>query len=738
MDEILALQDQLRKLQQQSSHNRLSERNCVELIMRLVELGKLTVYFTQDGKEYVTPEQLESEIHDELLQHGGKLGILNLPTLLNVDLSYIEARLSDMLKRSRRLQIVNGEIMTRYYLDGIAQEINEGLGESGHVVLTDLALRFGLTSDFLAQVIQERLGKTIKGHLEQGSLYTHLFIDRCKAQMRAAFSAVTRPTALTQIISLHSFNERLFFATLDEIKNEPRFAGVIDRGVYIPHIYSQTRKKWIESFLAQNGFIEYSKLSQINVPEPKRYLLANFPEGLPLDSCFISDSIIQQVDASVDHVLSNNSWLDVRAVVEFQLSAKDAVALLKSCPSFISAKEKEAPLILNDNYLVSKGLLERCIASLKDKLNSEIPKKTQLIIEALTAKPITKAADEEESKGKGRSAGRKGAKGKAGSTKGGKANQKGKRKDKGRDDDGDEIEPRRNTTQSSKAALQEVLNESEVRACLRQWYEDAEAAFLDSLYQHIRSYVRELNKAALETIQQQASTGKKKDHKALEQQFSVLYQNIQLFCRSAEEVAGKDAALSEALRRHLLATLCTEATNLLVYMMGIHYDLPLGDKITISGERKEVISQLPLTVATPLAVLSETLKGSGVDVFLQRLENLSEEAQLHLKPLDKKKQRLLTHTHKLDFLEQLKEATEPPLVFHLSTAILYAQLFNLALHMPGRLAHSLVAELSQSLPPELSDALKKFADMLKNGEPIDITRIEELKNAVVEFTSKKK
>jgi len=56
--------------------------------------------------------------------------------------------------------------------------------------------------------------------------------------------------------------------------------------------------------------------------------------------------------------------------------------------------KKEAPLILNDNYLVSKGLLERCIASLKDKLNSEIPKKTQLIIEALTAKPITKAADE--------------------------------------------------------------------------------------------------------------------------------------------------------------------------------------------------------------------------------------------------------------------------------------------------------------------------------------------------------
>jgi hypothetical protein len=44
--------------------------------------------------------------------------------------------------------------------------------------------------------------------------------------------------------------------------------------------------------------------------------------------------------------------------------------------------------------------------------------------------------------------------------------------------------------------------------------------------------------AAVESIQQNASSGKKKDHKALEQQFSVLYQNIQLFLRSAEEVTG--------------------------------------------------------------------------------------------------------------------------------------------------------------------------------------------------------
>jgi hypothetical protein len=84
-----------------------------------------------------------------------------------------------------------------------------------------------------------------------------------------------------------------------------------------------------------------------------------------------------------------------------------------------------------------------------------------------------------------------------------------------------------------------------------------------------------------------------------------------------------------------------------------------------------------------------------VEEFLKQLESLSEEAQLHLKPLDKKKQRLLTHTHKLDFLEQLKETTEPPLVFHLSAVVLYAQVFNLALHIPGTLHYDL--SLSRSL-----------------------------------------
>jgi hypothetical protein len=50
---------------------RLSERNCIEVVTKLLDLKLLDVVFTTDGKEYVTPQQLTREIRDELYVHAG-------------------------------------------------------------------------------------------------------------------------------------------------------------------------------------------------------------------------------------------------------------------------------------------------------------------------------------------------------------------------------------------------------------------------------------------------------------------------------------------------------------------------------------------------------------------------------------------------------------------------------------------------------------------------------------------
>lgn len=51
--------------------SRLSERNCIEIVAKLVLEKKLDVVHTLDGKEYVTPAQINREVRDELYMQRG-------------------------------------------------------------------------------------------------------------------------------------------------------------------------------------------------------------------------------------------------------------------------------------------------------------------------------------------------------------------------------------------------------------------------------------------------------------------------------------------------------------------------------------------------------------------------------------------------------------------------------------------------------------------------------------------
>lgn len=71
-DEIKRLAADFQRAQLSSTAHKLSERNCIEIVQKLIGLGLVEVIYTTDGKEYLTPQQLEREIKDELFVHGGK------------------------------------------------------------------------------------------------------------------------------------------------------------------------------------------------------------------------------------------------------------------------------------------------------------------------------------------------------------------------------------------------------------------------------------------------------------------------------------------------------------------------------------------------------------------------------------------------------------------------------------------------------------------------------------------
>ena len=71
-EEVRKLAADFQRIQNTSTAHKLSERNCIEIVAKLIEMKLLDVIYTLDGKEYVTPHYLEREIRDELHVHRGK------------------------------------------------------------------------------------------------------------------------------------------------------------------------------------------------------------------------------------------------------------------------------------------------------------------------------------------------------------------------------------------------------------------------------------------------------------------------------------------------------------------------------------------------------------------------------------------------------------------------------------------------------------------------------------------
>ncbi len=58
-DEIKKLAADLQRAQLGGAVQKLSERNCIEIVNKLINSGRLKVLYTTDGKVYMTHKQLE-------------------------------------------------------------------------------------------------------------------------------------------------------------------------------------------------------------------------------------------------------------------------------------------------------------------------------------------------------------------------------------------------------------------------------------------------------------------------------------------------------------------------------------------------------------------------------------------------------------------------------------------------------------------------------------------------------
>ncbi len=128
----------------------------VELVLKLQQLGLLDteLLYTVNGREYLTIDQLRSEVQALVDASGGRIAVVcfywcdvrvevdvemhfhqqqvDIPAQLNVDLVHCERVAADLVAASNgTLQQAQGELLSVKYFDSLAAEVQELLTEAG-------------------------------------------------------------------------------------------------------------------------------------------------------------------------------------------------------------------------------------------------------------------------------------------------------------------------------------------------------------------------------------------------------------------------------------------------------------------------------------------------------------------------------------------------------------------------------------------------------------------------------
>ncbi|XP_051510701.1 E3 UFM1-protein ligase 1-like isoform X2 [Myxocyprinus asiaticus] len=689
-EEIRRLAADFQRAQFADTVQRLSERNCIEIVAKLVEDKKLDVVHTLDGKEYVTPAQISREMRDELYTHGGRINVVDLQKIINVDLVHVESRASEIAKSYKGTQLILGQLIDQQYLDRLAEEVNDKLQEAGQVNISELCKIYDLPGDFLTEELNRRLGRVIQGQIDQhnrGVIFTQAFLSRHKARICGLFSAITRPTQISNLIHLYGFQENLLYSVLEELVNCGRLkcsvvGGRQDKAIYIPDIYSNTQSSWVESFLKQNGYLEFEALTRLGIPDPVSYIKKRFKSHklLFLKSVCVGKAILDQLEASVEEAINSAAWVDLQPMLPSSLSEEDIGILLNEV---MRSMNMQSSARLLSTVVVSEKFISGCLALFDDimqkKAQKELKNNPVFLITEEDIKQTSLLLETSSFSKKDR-----------------------------RD------ERRKKAAGRNKPAEVPFLSVEEIMEVLEEKVCDSSEEMLQELAEQI---IRPLSKTYQEvvrtTFMSSSSTvaggSRKKNMKDLQEEITNLYNNIRLFEKGTKHFSDETQA---NIARHILKTVCTDVTNVLLSFVAAEHMSTDNTAAITSEVRLKILAKLSDEVKSPLMKLHSSLNGKSIEDFLSCLETSAEECGLLLKKGDKKRERQALFVHRQALLEQLRDAEDPALVLHLTSVLLFQSATHCMLHAPGRCVPHIIGSLQSKIPEDQHRLLSQYQGLV--------------------------
>lgn len=716
-DEVKRLAADFQKAQLSFSLQKLSERNCVEIITKLTEAKLLNVIFTNDGKEYVTPQHLEKEIKDELYVHGGRINLVELSKILNVDLTQISKSVNDIEKHDKSLKLILGQLIDKSYMIRIAGEINDKLNQQGHINVSDLTLRYDLPAEFIQSLLERELGKTVLGKQDSQDLkvfYTEGYVARNRAKVRGALSAITKPTPLSAILGQCAVPERIFFSILESLQEMMQVPGVVTgkqggNSIYVPSIYSKTQSEWVDNFYKQNGYLEYDALTRLGISDPRNFVKRHFPnENLTLlDTVAVGSTILDQVDANIDETLSSESFMDIYPLLPSVFSSQDIETILKETLK----RTKRNIHIYASTVVVSEAFLQ----NLYKKLESVAEKKAKELVDTgkwlqsiaesrLKSKPtemVESKTDRKAERRKKASSGKSGGGAQGRETKT-KSTKKKFHQGKNQEFDSDE----ENTTRTGAKHESSFITIEDIGKELKK---DSNIADIDEFADELAVYLQVLlNKHVTHVAEQLMQKSKTTNLNEIEDRLNVIAVNVRVFDKGIKHL---DKSVQPSIIKYLLKTLGLDFITE-IFKLACNQNVVQCPNNLTTEARQKLLLEFPKDIKDSLGELHRTVTGESIDDFINAIEPAMVSCCLVLKKYDKKKDRPVIVGHREALLDQINSSQDPALALHLATNILFIVATQSALHMSGRHVSSILSFLQTHLELEAISVLTKYHDLV--------------------------
>ncbi|KAL8000427.1 putative E3 UFM1-protein ligase 1 [Plasmopara halstedii] len=700
MDEIALLQQQLAAVQQQETALKLSDHNVVDLLLKLQQSGKLRIIHTRTGKQFLTPLQVQREIADYVALHGGRLSFTELEKLIDVDRTYVVNQAAVLFRNSRgnkdTYHVVNDgeELLTNWYIDGIIEDTNVLLQESGTTSIGALAQQFGFAVDYMRDVVRSRLGSILMASEKNNVLYTDSYVAAQRAQTRGVFAAITRPVFIPDILKNFGFDETVATDVLTELIKTKVLMGTIKNREYIPFVFMDAQRNSVYSFFQQNGYLEHARAREIQVVRPYDFLKKRFQDAIPLRECVVSRDLQLQLEGAVEAAISDNMFVDVRLLLPSALSSGDVSLLLSLSPALKKVGNVTKVYQIAETYAVSSGFFALYLTKFEEDATIKASRAlTQQKSNAVLTKDGEVNSDGETTDSK---RGKKGKRMKSdqndsswrnGKTTQGKKDKRGPKRSGNASEDGE--------SSSTSTRLSITPSHDETLELLLTWcpaLDDCkdDDEFLNAMVAHLKPNIDEMYSAALTKAMSSTIRGdaaslrelRKAFEDLFDEQFSLLIVLEKGFHKLSMLVDAKDVASMEQLalvETHILKSFATELASLFTCFIAESNNLevegvpPMAslrrneakDKVVVpitslsDDNRKVFESKLSQSTANSLVRLW-TLATAGrhsISDFMAHIPVLADDLSMPLRKMDRKKERQIIFGYRQATLAELENQT---------------------------------------------------------------------------------